>query len=147
MKKKTLKQADEQEVKVGFVDGLFEMYKLRCDIAKARAELLADSAMSTYNHKFGTFIFGNHIDYRSSWIESLIEPKRLELDRTKRMEASLIAYEFLILQHATLKCVLERKYDELINITIYDKFIAPKLIRRHSHNSNGCSYSYRRSFS
>ena len=83
------------------------MYKLRCDIAKARAELLADSAMSTYNHKFGTFIFGNHIDYRSSWIESLIEPKRLELDRTKRMEASIIAYEFLILQHATLKCILE----------------------------------------
>ena len=82
MKQKNQKTGEEEEVKVGFVDGLFEMYKLRCDIAKARAELLADSAMSTYNHKFGTFIFGNHIDYRSSWIESLIEPKRLELDRT-----------------------------------------------------------------
>ena len=87
------------------------MYKLRCDIAKARAELLADSAMTTYHHKFGTYIFGNHIDYRSSWIESLIEPKRLELDRIKKREASLIAYEFLILQHATLKCILEKKYD------------------------------------
>ena len=106
--------------------------KMKQNLAKARAELLADSAMSTYNHKFGTFIYGNHIDYRSSWFESLIEPKRLELDRTKKMEASLIAYEFLILQHATLKCILEKKYDELINITIYDKFIAPKLIRRHS---------------
>ena len=64
---KTLKQADEEEeVKVGYVDGLCVMYKLRCDIAKARAELLADSAMSAYNHKFGTFILGNHIDYRSS---------------------------------------------------------------------------------
>ena len=38
----------------------------------------------------------------------------------------------MILQHATLKCILEKKYDELINITIYDKFIAPKLTRRHS---------------
>ena len=47
----SLKQADEEEeVEVGFVDGLFEMYKLRCDIAKARAELLEDSARFTYNH-------------------------------------------------------------------------------------------------
>ena len=38
----------------------------------------------------------------------------------------------MILQHATLKCVLENKYLELINVDIYDKFIAPKLLRRHS---------------
>ena len=62
---------------MGFVDGLFEMYKLRGDIAKARAELMAEGFASSYDHKFGTFIFGNHIDYRSSWIESLIEPKRM----------------------------------------------------------------------
>ena len=93
---------------------------------------MSEGALSTYNHKYGTFIFGNHIDYRSSLIESLIEPKRKELDRSKRMEASLIAYEFLILQHATLKCILENKYLDLINISIYDKFIAPKLLRRHS---------------
>ena len=125
-------QNDDEEIEVGFVDGLFEMYKLRVDIAKARAELMSEGALSTYNHKFGTFIFGKHIDYRSSLIESLIEPKKKELDRSKRMEASLIAYEFLILQHATLKCVLENKYLELINVDIYDKFIAPKLLRRHS---------------
>ena len=88
--------------------------------------------MASYSHKFGTFIFGNHIDYRSSWIESLIEPKRIELDKSKKTEASIIAYEFLILQYATLKCILESKYDQLINISIYDKFIAPKLLRRHS---------------
>ena len=132
---------------MGFVDGLFEMYKLRCDIAKARAELLADSAVSSYNHKFGTFIFGDHIDYRSSWIESLIEPKRLELDTNKRMEASLLAYEFLILQHATLKCLLERKHDKLINVGIYDKFIASKLLRRHSQYAICSSHSFRSSFS
>ena len=48
------------------------------------------------------------------------------------MEALLIAYEFFILQHTTLKCILETKYHELINITIYDKFIAPKLLTEHS---------------
>ena len=58
--------------------------------------------------------------------------KRKELDLYKRIEASRIAYDFLVLQHATLKCILERKYDELINVTIYDKFIAQHLKRRHS---------------
>ena len=48
------------------------------------------------------------------------------------MEASIIAYKFLILQHATLKCILESKYDQLINVSMYDKFIAPTLLRRHS---------------
>ena len=47
------------------------------------------------------------------------------------MEAPLIAYKFLILQHATLKCILESKYDKLINVSIY-KVISPKLLRRHS---------------
>ena len=70
------------------------MYKLRGDIAKAKAEVMASGAVSSYNQKFGTFIFGNYIDYRSSWIESLIEPKRVKLDRNKMMEASLTAYKF-----------------------------------------------------
>ena len=48
------------------------------------------------------------------------------------MEASRIAYEFLIMQHAALKCILEQKFDRLINVTIYDQFISPHLLRRHS---------------
>ena len=108
------------------------MYKLSKEIAKAKSELIAESAISTYNHQFGYFIFGNHIAYISSLIKSLIGPKRLELDETKRMEASIIAYEFLILQHATLKCILEAKYDQLIDVIPYDKFISPNLFRRHS---------------
>ena len=49
---KSLKQADdEEEVEVGFVGGLFKMYKLRCDIAKASAELLADSTVSLQSYR------------------------------------------------------------------------------------------------
>ena len=50
----------------------------------------------------------------------------------KKIEASRIAYYFLILQHATLKCVLEQKYDELINVTLFEKFISPNIHRRYS---------------
>ena len=80
---------------MGFVDGLFELYKLRKEITKARREIIAYSAISTSNQKFGTYIFGSHMDYRSSLNESLIEPKRTELDKQKKMEASVIAYELL----------------------------------------------------
>ena len=36
------------------------------------------------------------------------------------------------MQYAVLKCILEQKYDRLINVTIYDQFIAPYLLRRYS---------------
>ena len=43
-------------MKWDFVDVFLEMYNPLVDIAKPRAELMSDSAVSTYNHKFGTFI-------------------------------------------------------------------------------------------
>ena len=49
----------------------------------------------------------------------------------KKIEASSLASEFLILQHAPIKCILEQKYEELMNVTIYEKFLAPTLKRRH----------------
>ena len=41
-------------------------------------------------------------------------------------------YKFLILQHASLKVILDKKYDTLINVTIDNRFIALNLTRRHS---------------
>ena len=38
----------------------------------------------------------------------------------------------MILQHTSIKRVLEQKYDELINVTIFEKFISPNLNRRYS---------------
>jgi len=43
-----------------------------------------------------------------------------------------LIYEYLILQHAAMKCILERKYDTLMNAIIYDKFITKFLKRRYS---------------
>ena len=37
----------------------------------------------------------------------------------KKKEESRLAYKFLILQHASIKCILEQKYEELIHVTIY----------------------------
>ena len=61
-------ERDEDEIELGFVDGLFELYKLRCDIEKARAEIMATSTLSNYRHSFGSFLFNSFICFRSSTI-------------------------------------------------------------------------------
>ena len=50
----------------------------------------------------------------------------------KKVEASLLIYDYLIMQHATMKCILEEKYDLLMNAILYDKFITKFLRRRYS---------------
>ena len=79
------------------------MYRLREKIQKARSEMIAESII---NYKFGSFLLGTHFGFRSS----------------------IIASKFLIVQRAALKCILEQKYDKLVNVTIYDKFISPYLL-------------------
>ena len=91
------KESSDEAIEVGFVDGLFEIYKLRDEIRKARSEIIAESVISSFNHKFGSFLFGTHLNFRSSVIENSILPKKLELDLKKKMEASCLAYEFLIM--------------------------------------------------
>ena len=71
--------------------------KLREEIAKARAEKISSSVLTTYGNKFGTFLFDFNIDYRSFFIETLILPNKKELDLYYKMESSQIAYDFLIL--------------------------------------------------
>ena len=93
---------------------------------------MATKILSGYRHSFGSFLFNSFICFRSSTIEKLIEDKKRELNEQKKQEASRLAYEFLILQHASIKCVLEQKYDELINVTIFEKFISPNLNWRYS---------------
>ena len=48
-----LKRDDKKDnaIELGFVDGLFKLYKLRCDIEKARWELKATKVLSGYPHR------------------------------------------------------------------------------------------------
>ena len=105
---------------------------VREEINKARSEIISELVVSSYNHGFGTFLLGTHLNFRSSITEKTIQPKKKELELEKKIEASVIDYEFLTVQHAALTCILERKYDNLNNVTIYDQFISPYLLRRYS---------------
>ena len=42
--------------------------------------------------------------------------KRLEMYKAKQKEDVLVVYEYRILQHAALKCFLEKKNDVLMNV-------------------------------
>ena len=69
----------ENKIKLGFVDGLFELNKLRCDIEKARSEIMAPKMLSGYRYRYGSFLFNSFICFRFSTIENLINEKRREL--------------------------------------------------------------------
>ena len=106
------------------------MYKLREAIAKAKGEMLSNKLMSLYNLRFGTSLFTSNITFRLSTIENIIMDKRIELDKEKKIEGSLLIDDYLIMQHAALKVILEKKYDMLMNAIIYDKFITKFVKRR-----------------
>ena len=57
-------------------------------MAQTRAKIISTSVISCYHHKTGTFLFGSHVDFTSSLIESLEQPKIKELDMVKKMKAS-----------------------------------------------------------
>ena len=72
---KSYLRGDFEKIEVDFVDGLFEMCKLRELIAKTKAEIISDGMASTYKHKFGTTLFTNNITFRSARIENLVLEK------------------------------------------------------------------------
>jgi len=125
---------------VGFVDGLFEMYKVRELIAKTKAEIISDGMASNFKHKFGTNLFTNYITFRSAQIENLVLDKRLELDKQKKVEGSLLIYDYLILQHAAMKCILKRRYSQFALVALVrsamvlanQEFLLALMVRRNN---------------
>ena len=54
------------------------------------------------------------------------------MDKEKQKEDVLVVYKYLVLQHAALKCILEKKYDILMNVNIFENFILKNMKRRYS---------------
>ena len=53
----------------------------------------------------------------SSWIENLTLDNRIEMDKEKQKKDEMIVYEYLMLQHAALKCILDKKEDILMKLS------------------------------
>ena len=78
---KSLQQKNSQQtrfpkVEVSFANGLFELFRVREQISKSRAENLSNGLISSYNHRFGTFLFNSYIlidllgSRKLSWINA-----------------------------------------------------------------------------
>ena len=98
-------EGEEKEIEISFVDGLLKMYKLREQISKARAEIIATNMILSYNHRFGYYLFGTYLTFILSFIKSVIGPSKVELNREKKVEAATYAHQFFIMQHAAFKCI------------------------------------------
>ena len=80
--KMTTKEQNEQganiligefdDVEVGFVDRLFELYKTGEFISKYKAEITTTGVLKAITHRHGSYLFNCNITFRSSWIERLI---------------------------------------------------------------------------
>ena len=61
--------AEDEKIEMGFFRWAIwnvQTKGWRGEVAKARAEIILLPVLSTYNLKFGTFMFGSHLDYRSA---------------------------------------------------------------------------------
>ena len=74
------------KIEVCFVDGLFELYKLRELIIKCKAEIISTGVIASANKKYGALLFNSNRTFRSSWIERLILDKCLKMEKQKQMK-------------------------------------------------------------
>ena len=74
-------KGDFDDVEVGFVNGLVELYNLRDRISKYKAEIISMWAISAIKHRHGIYLFNTKITFRSSWIENLLLYKRPGMDK------------------------------------------------------------------
>ena len=81
-------------IEVGLVDGLFEMFKIREEIKKPKSEIIAESIISSYNHKFGKFLLGTHLNFRASVIEKVFLPKKKKMDLQRKLKLPELLMNF-----------------------------------------------------
>ena len=89
-------QKDRSPAEGGFVECLFELWKVRSRIVKARSEMRAMGQFSNYTHRFGDFIFQIQSSFNSSYISGLDLEQSKNLMREMKEKAAKLCYNFSI---------------------------------------------------
>ena len=66
--KVTTEQQERGPAEGGFVECVFELWKVRFRIVRARSEILATGQFSDDTHRFGDFIYQKQCSFNSSYI-------------------------------------------------------------------------------
>ena len=106
-------------MELSFVDAMFEMWKLRWTILRARHELIAKGVLKKYKHLDGSYIFEKSSHWRSDALENMIKKYNEERDRKIAQEGSLLLYKSYFLQYNALLLNCEKQYLKFVNLDVY----------------------------
>ena len=91
-------------MELSFVDAMFEMWKLRWTILRARHELIAKGVLKKYKHLDGSYIFEKSSHWRSDALENVIKEYNKERDRKIAQQGSLLLHESYFFCSTALCC-------------------------------------------
>ena len=99
----------------GFVDCIFEFWKVRTKIVRARREILSTGQFTDCPHRFGDFTYQKQCSFNSSYISGLVSEQSVSLTKEIKEKAAKVCYDFLSLQHQSSRLQLEKKHLAMIN--------------------------------
>ena len=120
-----------QIVKLGFVEKLIELWKLRKRIDEAKAEISVSGTLTKYNYKAGDASMNKCMNYRSSYMNKLYKARNLEVTMNERRQAALIMYENYICQYNALLLQCEQDYELRITVRLHHEIVLPFFKIKH----------------
>ena len=120
-----------QNIELGFVEKLIELWRLRKRIDEAKAEISVSGVLAKYKYRAGEAIMDKCLDYKSSYMHKLYKARNLDITMNEKRQAALIMYENYICQYKALLLQCEQDYDLMINVRLYHEIILPFFKVKH----------------
>ena len=120
-----------ENIELGFIEKLLELWKLRKRIHEAKAEISVKGTLSRYNYRTGEAIMNKTMDYRSSFMKSLFKERCRAITKDERKRVALIMYENYICQYKALLLQCEQEFEIMINVRLYQEIIVPLFQIKH----------------
>ena len=118
-------------IELGFVDKLFELWKLRKKIQEDKAEITVTGFLQRYNHEGGKAVMHKTFNFKSTYIAKVFKAKNKALTLAERTRMSLEMYNYEIALYKALLMQCEKEYDLMINVKLYHDLVIPHFSIRH----------------
>ena len=120
-----------QCVKLGFVEKMSELWRLRRRILEDKPENLVSGFLTRHNHEAGKAIMNKTLTYKSSYMMKVFKARNKALTMEERSRASLAMYNNQIVQYKALLLQCEKDYDLMINTRLYQEIVVPYFNLKH----------------
>ena len=92
----------EQCIKLGFVEKLVKLCRLRRKILKAKSEISVSESLARCTHRTGETLMNKTMSYKSTYMFQLFKPRNKAITNDGRNRAALIMYETYICQYKAI---------------------------------------------